>query len=342
MALIKYTSSAFNKDEASSGKLCICVRGSHTVGTDIMSDSGDFKGAGMPTYKDYKFSLTINGKLYVFNDSGEPSNNAAWNAFDSGEVKSCKLVMGTINKNIVQRGNVVTTFIEANDETAPTRSEETGYTPAEETYIEGDTGQNVYVDSLNARDHFASQVLQTILARMEKNPATVSDDEMLQLSDTAYKWAASMMVAAANARATLKDDTAGDTSSEAEIGELDSNTEKLLNNIIIALQRSDYATDTDPIQYFKRFILGNAGIGGANTRPIYISSKGYNSITEAEADGWSYSTADQWWEKDGFESIKVAYTDIGARTLPTNKISIAEMSALIAAIDRLTDAIQNN
>lgn len=325
MAITKYNLTAFVRDKAISGSLCVCVSGA-TIPESIKSDNAAFVGAGIPVYKDYRFHLTVNSILYIFDDKGEPANAAA---------ASKKLVLGSIEKAMVGRGNVVSTY---NTGSNATRGEG-GYDTATVSY--NNTPTNVSIDSLNARDHFAVQALQTLLARMEKDPATLSDDEMVYWSDVAYKWASSMMVAAANARADTSDTRPSETPSDAPIQSLDSNTEKLLNNIEVAIKRTDYSTGT-PAEYFKKIMLGNTGIGGNNERPFFVTTKGYNTKEQAEADGWAYSTVDEWWEKDGFEPIKSAYTNIGARTLPTNKISIAEMPALIAAIDRLIDAIQNN
>ena len=55
----------------------------------------------------------------------------------------------------------------------------------------------------------------------------------------AYRWAANMMNESAKTRAIYKDKTATTNLKEVAVGELTNNTEKLLNNIMVALKKTD-------------------------------------------------------------------------------------------------------
>lgn len=90
----------------------------------------------------------------------------------------------------------------------------------------------IEVDSLNARDQFATQVLNGMLAKLP-NPAGLSDNEMNYYCNASYQWAANMMAAAARTRTSVSVADGASISNTESIGSLDNNTEKLLNNLVV-------------------------------------------------------------------------------------------------------------
>ena len=107
----------------------------------------------------------------------------------------------------------------------------------------------IQIASLNARDEFATQVLNGMLSKLP-NPAGLSDNEMNYYCNAAYQWAANMMAASARSRSTDDDQTSSSANMEQTTA-LESNTEKLLHNLVVAtgeikssLQRTDEATTT--------------------------------------------------------------------------------------------------
>lgn len=107
----------------------------------------------------------------------------------------------------------------------------------------------IQIASLNARDEFATQVLNGMLSKLP-SPAGLSDNEMNYYCNAAYQWAANMMAASARSRSTDDDQTSSSANMEQTTA-LESNTEKLLHNLVVAtgeikssLQRTDEATTT--------------------------------------------------------------------------------------------------
>lgn len=225
-----YTLSAFDSDRAASGELCAMISQSYSVGTDttITSDSTDFKGTGIcrvNTLNNYLF--TLNSVTYSFNQKGVPSSINA---------NGYKLVMAKAQLKITLAGNA----IKSSNLTVITRG--TGGTVTDVTTTEGD--YTTMVDSLNVRDQFAMQALRGILEHIP-DPSSLSDSEIAFYCNAAYQWAANMLTQAANARSTVEDTTSTATTETAEVGTLENNTEKLLNNIVAALEKTDASITVD-------------------------------------------------------------------------------------------------
>lgn len=229
MAKITYNLSAFDSVKASAGALVVMVSSGYsnatitnvniTGGTEVANI--DFFGAGIcRPESDNKYNFTVNSIVYSFDRSGIAKSTNA-----TGK----KLMMAAVNNSISTTGNTV----DAASSGSTTRSSDGDTTTVVENV------QRV-VDSLNARDNFALQALHGIFNNMKKDPATLSDNEMVYYCQQAYQWAANMMTVAASSRAKLNDTTATDITEPVEVGSFETNTEKLLNNIIFALERTDY------------------------------------------------------------------------------------------------------
>ena len=248
MAKQTYILNPFEHSKASSGALCIMVKnGVSDKITNINSDgtaNSNFMGAGICTQGDGGFTMMINGVVYQFNSKGEGLYPLS--------IRNWKLMLGEVETIINTSGNAAT----SNTTTIVTRGQDGSTT----TKVDYSKTNDVIIDSLNARDEFAVNVLKQLLSSIP-NPSAISNNEMNFFCNRAYQWAANMMEASANARGTFTQEASSTTgipsniTTRADISSdsLSSNTEKLLNNIVSALERTDYAeTISDKIVYSER------------------------------------------------------------------------------------------
>lgn len=248
MAKQTYILKPFEHSKASSGALCIMVKnGVSDKITNINSDgtaNSNFMGAGICTKGNERFTMMINGVVYQFNSKGEGLYPLS--------IRSWKLMLGEVETTINTSGNAAT----SNTTTIVTRGQDGSTT----TKVDYSKTNDVIIDSLNARDEFAVNVLKQLLSSIP-NPSAISNNEMNFFCNRAYQWAANMMEASANARGTFTQEASSTTgipsniTTRADISSdsLSSNTEKLLNNIVSALERTDYAeTISDKIVYSKK------------------------------------------------------------------------------------------
>lgn len=248
MAKQTYILKPFEHSKASSGALCIMVKNdvSDKI-TNINSDgtaNSNFMGAGICTQGNGGFTMMINGVVYQFNSKGEGLYPLS--------IRSWKLMLGEVETIINTSGNAAT----SNTTTIVTRGQDGSTT----TKVDYSKTNDIIIDSLNARDEFAVNVLKQLLSSIP-NPSAISNNEMNFFCNRAYQWAANMMEASANARGTFTQEASSTTgipsniTTRADISSdsLSSNTEKLLNNIVSALERTDYAeTISDKIVYSER------------------------------------------------------------------------------------------
>lgn len=251
MAVTTYKYKAFNSTEASSGTLCLLINDDYkspekqdgaadltwqTISTNkLEKKEGSWvltpvtntllKAAGVCKMSGANFIIAAGTENFTFNDKGRPVSENADKYY---------LYIG---KTIITP-QAVGNAIDVSYKSSTTRSA-TGIIT---TYDFG-TGSTVMVDQLNARDAFAMQALQGIMEHIDR-PDAVTDSEMDFYSTQAYKWAANMMMAAAQARSELKDGEGGETpevqdTESVTVGALEGNTEKLLNNIVAALEKTD-------------------------------------------------------------------------------------------------------
>lgn len=226
MGKITYILKPFDRNKAYQGALVVAIDETYTSDTitNIFTDGTSWKvtegflGAGVAKASNNNFILTVSSVDYTFNGFGN----------GIGEAKDYILKMGEVATEVVSTGNGVI---------ATTRSSTKREDSGDSTTVVDDTSY-VYVDSLTPRDQFAIQALRGILARVD-DPSSVSASVMSTYCDAAYQWAAQMMQAAGNARSTLDDETATEETQTAEVGSLENNSEKLLNNIVAALEKTD-------------------------------------------------------------------------------------------------------
>lgn len=236
MAKQTYILKPFESSKASSGALCVMVKnGISDKITNINSDgivNSNFMGAGICTQGNGGFTMMINGVVYQFNSKGEGLHPLS--------IRTWKLMLGEIEATINTSGNAAT----SNTTTIVTRGQDGSTT----TKVDYSKTNDVIIDSLNARDEFAVNVLKQLLSSVP-NPSALSNNEMNFFCNRAYQWAANMMEASANARGSFTQEASTTTGTPSNVTtradvtteSLSSNTEKLLNNIVSALERTDYA-----------------------------------------------------------------------------------------------------
>jgi len=242
MAKIKYNLEAFDDNKAAQGALCVMVPSTYTAPEGWIvnvDDNGNanpnFVGAGICTLVNGNtFLLTIDSVEYQFNSEGNGEYPVS--------IRGYKLMMGTVADSPTLAGNMSKSSTTTT--TITTRADGTV------TKTDYSKSSNVLIDNLNARDEFAIHALRELLCHIP-DPSAVSDSEMNFYCDKAYRWAANMMSASANARGTFTNEDAKDNSTsntdkaDVPATSLTSNTEKLLNNIVAALEKTDYA-EKDP------------------------------------------------------------------------------------------------
>ena len=142
--------------------------------------------------------------------------------------------------------------------------------------------EDINIVGMSARDEFANQALRGILSRIE-DPFSLSDNEISYYCEAAYKWASVMMLVAANSRD--KEDTSTQETTAAQITSLDSNIERLLNNILVAITENSSGsgggsgtvsvqnTEDSNHNAVPLVISGNTtvNINSGNNNPLYVS-----------------------------------------------------------------------
>lgn len=231
IARTQYKLSEFKAEEAKAYSLVAMVKDTASITSPIYNlletgaDNPDFKGAGIcrSGSGSSAFSLTIEGTTYLFNTSGLPAHSAA---------NGYRLYMAVIVETIDASGNAATGTQTGN----VTRDADGNIIDNGTTY---NINKTIAIDSLNARDQFAVEALNSIISKMEQDPTTLNDSAISHYCQQAYKYAAYMMTASANARGTFDDETASTSDAKkAAVGALENNTDKLLNNIIVTLERA--------------------------------------------------------------------------------------------------------
>ena len=203
----------------------------------------------------------------------------------------------------------------------------------------------VVVDDLNARDKFAIEALNSLVANIS-NPAALSGNEMHYYCESAYEWAAHMMTAAAKSRSTVGREYREGTTAET-VTNLSNNTEKLLNNLVITTSNiSDSLKRTD-------VVVGTTG-SGDNVSNLYAEKITLDKINmndlqalidqkrgkTVSGDNVSYT------EKSPFEtqllSMLNTYIQHVAEQGETNPPTTVGMDDLIKAVKTIATAISSS
>ena len=227
MEYITYYTRPFDSVAAERGNLCVVTRYGFN-GSQISTDSSSFIQACICTaLSPIDFTVVVNGVTCLFDDKGYPKNVAS---------KDYQLFMGSSDIQVEQYG----TAIRRARKIVTTRSAD-GTVSTEEKEYESGESKNILISNMTPRDNFALQALRAIIPTLP-DLKNIGDTERYYYCDLAYKWAATMMDRAAQVRATFVDETESSTTEEAEVGELETNTEKLLNNLIATLEKTQQVT----------------------------------------------------------------------------------------------------
>lgn len=235
-----YKVSPFDATKAAQGALCVIVKPSHSAETWNIDSIGkvndNFLGAGICRKESAEcFSMIVDSVYYQFYADGTGRY--------PDEVRDYVLKLAEPKVNLKSAGNSAI----SGSTVASSRGSDGKIT----TTVQYEQESDIIIDDLNARDEFAVNALRELLSHV-KDPSVMSNNEMAFYCNRAYQWASNMMSASAEARGTFKDadTTTTGTTSRANIAtsSLSTPTEKLLNNIVNALERDDYVetiTTTD-------------------------------------------------------------------------------------------------
>lgn len=215
--------------EITEGVLCVIAPPGLKANDEVyIGGNGTGIGAGIAVKKMGNFICTVNGIEYQFTIKGAPSNTAAKNywlylATATKVPLTIGSVAGSIGKKVITRkaGGQADTEVSLLDK------------------------MSVSVDNLNARDQFALKILQGFMEHID-NPAALGPNEISYYCDSAYTWASYLMANAANSRAMVEVEE-GASASESPISpeDLISNTEKLLNNLVVEIAKTNVADEED-------------------------------------------------------------------------------------------------
>lgn len=253
MSRITYNLVKFDGAKATSGALCVMVSSSINADTSIsnMDTLGNantnFIGAGVcKKVASNLYELTIDSVTYQFDGNGDGKA-------PSSIVGNYKILLGNANLNLISVGN----GIKSNNAALVTRGSDGSVVTA----VDYSQSSSFVIDTLNARDEFAVKALGQMIGHIS-NPADLSNNEMNYYCDAAYKWAANMMQASANARSSFEQKSSTDSSlttkpstsvTDVPASSLSSNSEKLLNNIVAIMERTDESyKNFDEVTYYKR------------------------------------------------------------------------------------------
>lgn len=228
MAKTTYRLKDFNFNNAVSGAL-VCMFKSSYVGSEIDNTNSSFKGVGICRASGATNIIFVcDSVTYTFSNSGTPYSTNA---------QGFKLMMAEVADTLSEYGStargtqrIVTTRTQAG--TISTR-------------VEAGTPDTISIETLNARDQFAIHALKGLLAHID-NPNALSANEINMYCEVAYQWAANMMTESAKVREVFDDKSAtAEDPEQAKIGILETTKDKLLNNIIVALQRTSKQVTVD-------------------------------------------------------------------------------------------------
>ena len=298
MARTVYNISAFDPSQVMEGTLCVMVSSSVSGSTIANIDTSgsanaSFKGAGICKIEGLDtYSMTVQGVKYKFNKSGAGIYGAS----------SYKIMLASIDSNAASSGNA----IKSSSTTVVTRSA-SGTTT---TTVNYGSGSDIIIDSLNARDEFAVQALKQLLDKVP-NPTAVSDSEMSYYCDAAYQWAAHMMEASANARGSFNQQSSSTemTTKRADVAEssLSTNTEKLLNNIVSALEKTQ-STLNKILEFDNNYYKNGVNITNMSTLVTAI-----NSLTSAVSSRVSSVNSSISSNASGISSLNSSVSSLDAR-----------------------------
>lgn len=282
MTKIQYRLNNFDSEQARNGALCALVPVRYSDGSDIWSivnnvPNPDLKGAGTcEVTASATFRFFADSKLYSIDKNGNCINDS-----------TVKLMLATIvDSKVKYVGSVVPSTARARATRSMAGADGIG-----NSEISYESERNIYIDSLNARDQFATDILKGIMAHMEKDPTSVSEHIMQQYCESAYKWASFMLYSAANSRGEVIDNTETKITKKVAVGELENNQEKLFNNIIYSMEKTDFEEDGkdkegNPIKIYSERIINPV----LNTliRKYLRSSKTPEGAEEKDYILWNY------------------------------------------------------
>ena len=275
----------------------VYVKSVDSAGRATWAENEYFKGAGICRVQNNNYYFTVNSITYVFNSKGKPvSSNAVGWVLKRAE----PMVSNTAT------GSAISSSISS----VETRSGSGSGTAT------GNSGSTVIVDSLNPRDQFAMQALRGMLGSI-KDPSVLSSNEINFYCTMAYKWASGMMTSAADARATVNQSASATT--KQNVGTLENNTEKLLNNLIVELEKTNVTEQQGSSQVTSERVSIPALISFLNSYVAHTPGEGETKTTVGL--------------DDLIEAIKGISTGGGGGGGTSGSTQVTSMPALTGSID---------
>ena len=116
-------------------------------------------------------------------------------------------------------------------------------------------GSEVSIDSLVPIDQFAIAIIGSMLVNI-KDADTLSDAKILNLCDIAYKYAKGMIAISVNMRKANATGTSSDSTQKVDASDLQSTSDKLLNNIVASVDKLTTQIKTNDTNAAERYNNG--------------------------------------------------------------------------------------
>ena len=185
-------------------------------------------------------------------------------------------------------------------------------------------GSEVSVNSLVPIDQFAISIIGSMLVNI-KNADTLSDAKILNLCSIAYKYAKGMIAISINMRKANTTGTSNDGAQEVDVADLQSTSEKLLNNIVASVDKLTKQIKTNDTNAAERY---NNGIKVTQQGTVKIDNPTDDKF-EVEGGGGDSSI-----DYDKLNDISTNISSIvGFNSKAAGRTSISDLAAKIIALD---------
>ena len=185
-------------------------------------------------------------------------------------------------------------------------------------------GSEVSVNSLVPIDQFAIAIIGSMLVNI-KDADTLSDAKILNLCDIAYKYAKGMIAISVNMRKANATGTSSDSTQKVDASDLQSTSEKLLNNIVASVDKLTTQIKTNDTNAAERY---NNGIKVTQQGTVKIDNPTDDKF-EIEGGGGDSSI-----DYDKLNDISTNISSIvGFNGKAAGRTSLSDLATKIIALD---------
>lgn len=193
-------------------------------------------------------------------------------------------------------------------------------------------GSEVSVNSLVPIDQFAIAIIGSMLVNI-KDADTLSDAKILNLCDIAYKYAKGMIAISVNMRKANATGTSSGDEQKVDVSDLQSTSEKLLNNIVASVDKLTTQIKTNDTNAAERY---NNGIKVTQQGTVKIDNPTDDKF-EIEGGGGDSSI-----DYDKLNDISTNISSIvGFNGKAVGRTSLSDLATKIIALDTTLEWLRN-